>query len=257
MKQTLIAALNATLTERMRQRIFNLGFNLSPAQFRLFAYRYAHAPMMDHGLMHLAGRGLMPRVIADVGGYDGNWARLARAVWPDAQIAIFEANESKRQVLRRVATDIGADLHIALLGPEDGQERVFHVMESGSSVYAENSPLPRRREVRQTRRLDTLLAGTRVDFLKLDVQGFEIEVLRGAEHALAGAQAVLMEVSLLQINAGAPLFAEVVGFMAARGFVVCDVLELHRRPLDQATNQVDLLFVPEASPMMADTRHFA
>lgn len=257
MKQTLIDALNATLSERMRQRVFNLGFNLSPAQFRLFAYRYAHAPMMDHGLRHLAERGFRPAAIVDIGGYDGDWSRTARAIWPEARITICEANEVKRAGLERVASEIGADLHMALLGPDDDTEHVFHVMESGSSVYEENSPLPRARVVLRTRRLDTLLDGARADFLKLDVQGFELQVLRGATAALKSAQAVLLEVSLLRINAGAPLFAEVVAFMAERGFEVCDILEVHRRPLDQATNQVDVLFVPKDSPLLADTRHFA
>jgi len=151
----------------------------------------------------------------------------------------------------------GASLEIALMGPEDDVQTKFHVMESGSSVLSENSPLDRVTETIPTRRLDTLLKGQSVDFLKLDVQGFELQVLNGGQAALHGAQAVLLEVSLLRINEGAPLMAEVVSYMSERGFDVLDVLEIHHRPLDGATNQIDLLFAPKDSMLFSDTRHFA
>ena len=110
-----------------------------------------------------------------------------------------------------------------LLGPTGGVEMSFHVMETGSSVLEENSHLDRTSLTLATNRLNTLLVGREDDFTKLDVQGFELEVLRGAERLLASAKAVL---------------------------------ELRRRPVDKATNHADLFFVPKDSPLMADTRHF-
>jgi hypothetical protein len=48
--------------------------------------------------------------------------------------------------------------------------------------------------------------------------------------------------------------AEVLGFLRDRGFVLADVLGLKRRPLDCATAQLDLLFLPESSSLRADRR---
>ncbi len=129
---------------------------------------------------------------------------------------------------------------MSLLGPEDDKQVEFFVMESGSSVFEENSPLEREIVKKKTARLDTIAGEQRPDFLKLDVQGFELQVLSGATQILKSVEAVMMEVSLIEINKGAPMLAEVVQFMAERGFEVGDILEIHRRPLDQATNQVDL-----------------
>jgi hypothetical protein len=42
--------------------------------------------------------------------------------------------------------------------------------------------------------------------------------------------------------------------MQAHGFVVADILGLKRRPLDGATAQLDLLFLPEVAPLRADRR---
>ena len=101
-------------------------------------------------------------------------------------------------------------------------------------------------------------AGVRGPFLlKLDVQGYEIEVLKGGARALAEAEAFLLEVPLLQYNEGAPLFAEVVEFMKDAGFVAFDICGQVRRETDGALFQVDILFVPERSALRAHMAFWA
>jgi len=95
------------------------------------------------------------------------------------------------------------------------------------------------------------------DLIKIDVQGYELEVLKGGVETLAKAQAVVVELSLLEINKGCPLLDEALSFMRSHRFVSYDIVELHRRPLDGAMNQVDVLFVPEDSPLRADKRHYS
>ena len=255
-KETLYRVTRRILPDSVKRRIVNGAAMLDRASFAEVAHVRFKAPDMAHGLRRLAERGLQPRHVVDVGAFHGEWSLMAREIWPEAKITMLEANREKREILAPVAEQIGARLEFEVLGPEDGREVVFHVMEAGSSVLPENSSLQRREELRHVRQLDTFFQKDLPDFIKLDVQGYELEVLRGASQILEQAQAVLMEVSLIEINRGAPLMAEVVGFMADKGFEVCDILELHRRPLDRATNQVDLLFVLPNSPLLNDTRHF-
>jgi len=54
--------------------------------------------------------------------------------------------------------------------------------------------------------------------IKLDLQGFELEALRGAEALLPGVRAVLCEVSFANLYEGQPLGDEVMDWMQARGF---------------------------------------
>lgn len=243
------------LSQPAKDRLLRVLAPMARTQFDTLAHLYAHAPHTEIGLQKLAKRGFQPKTIADVGAFHGDWSRMVHRIWPTAQKFIFEANSLKEERLRTLASEIGATFHLVLMGPEDGKEVSFFVMESGSSVLEENSQLQRKEETRQTARLDTLLAGQSIDFLKLDVQGFELEVLAGAPETLKTAQAVLLEVSLIAINDGAPIMSEVVAFMKQHGFEVLDILEIHHRPLDKATNQVDLLFVPATSPLLADKRH--
>ena len=128
-------------------------------------------------------------------------------------------------------------------------------MELGSSVLYENTKADRRKVSRPMTTLD-LLAGEhrmeRVDLLKLDVQGYELEVLNGAAALLLRADLVLLEVSLLPIIQGAPLMPEVIAFMRARNFVPYDICTHMRRPSDLTLWQVDMLFARADSPLLVN-----
>jgi FkbM family methyltransferase len=258
LKTATIGLLGRILPGGVRRSMFHLSFHLARDEYERFAHAYSFAPSMQHGLAAMAGRGFDPATVIDVGAYEGNWSRLARRVWPDCALVMVEANRVKKVALQRVASELGATLHCELLGADEGCEVAFHVMESGSSVFAECSPIGRDTEARRLRRLDGLLGELLAPvFLKIDAQGYELQILEGAAHTLAQAEVVLLEVALIEINEGAPLLHDVVGFMKSRGFVAYDIVEFHRRPLDRALCQVDIVFVREASPLIADKRHFA
>ncbi len=57
-----------------------------------------------------------------------------------------------------------------------------------------------------------------VDYLKLDTQGTELDILRGGEAMLASTLVIKTEVEFVQVYRGQPLFGEVVGHLADRGF---------------------------------------
>ncbi|UAK25264.1 FkbM family methyltransferase [Sphingomonas nostoxanthinifaciens] len=254
------AAIAATrkLPARIRKAVVNLGFQVDREHFDRMAHDHSFAPNMRWGLEFARGRGVMPRGIVDIGAFQGEWSLMAHDVWPEARIVMIEANEDKKARLAQVATTVGGELKQALLGASTGSEVTFHVMESGSSVFEEHSPVPRDQRTLQTHTLDSLLAGfEHPDFIKIDVQGYELEVLRGAAATMARVKAILIEIAFLEINEGAPLAHQVMGFMAENGFVAFDILELHRRPLDRAMNQIDILFLRADSPIRADKRHWA
>ncbi len=69
-----------------------------------------------------------------------------------------------------------------------------------------------------TVRLDDIEQIGDIDFLKLDVQGAELDVLKGGERALAAAVAVQTEVEFVELYENQPLFAEVDRHLRAHGF---------------------------------------
>lgn len=257
-KKATISILRGALPPAAKRSLVHLGFHVERSEFDKFAHDYSFAPSMTFGLGELAQRGFQATTIVDVGAFEGAWSRLARRIWPAANLVMVEANRAKEGVLIDLARELKAAFYCELLGAEHGRTVQFHVMDEGSSVMGERSPLARTVEQRQLATLDSLLADMEAPgLLKIDTQGYELEVLRGAVSTLSRFGAVLLEISLIEINEGAPLLHDVIAFMKARSFVAYDVLEIHRRPLDQACNQLDILFVTEDSPLLRDKRHFA
>jgi FkbM family methyltransferase len=258
LKTAVVEALKIILPDRIKASLVHLSFNLARDEFDRFAYDYGFAPSMKFGLSAMAKRGFSPRTVVDVGAFEGDWSRLAREIWPQSRILMFEPNVQKQARVSVVANSLGASLFCELLGADDGAPVSFNVMESGSSVLGERSPLDRTVENRKLRRIDTVIEELESPvFVKIDTQGYELEVLKGAQRILPKVDAILLEVAIIEINQGAPLLDEVVAFLKLLGFVTYDILEFHRRPLDGALNQIDILFVRENSPLIADKRHFA
>ncbi|MDG2053478.1 MAG: FkbM family methyltransferase [Phycisphaerales bacterium] len=259
MLKKFIKDVGQALPKRIRHAILHLGFDIAREEFDLFAFRYALAPHMFHGLRLLRDRGYEPATIIDVGAFKGDWSRGVHKIWPASKQVMVEPNAAIIPEFAGAARELGATAIQELLGKEAGAKVEFAVMESGSSVFHENSPLPREVEERMLQTLDSVIDLERLEgsvLLKLDTQGYELEVLAGGEGVLSKCDMVLLEVSLIEINKGCPLVDTVIAYLAARDFRACEVIELHRRPLDAAMNQIDLVFVREDHPLFSNTSHF-
>jgi FkbM family methyltransferase len=163
---------------------------------------------------------------------------------------MIEPQPDKRPFLMQVLGEFPGQVEYVdcLLGPEERAAVPFFQMESGSSVLEELTNCPRTTVALPMRTLDGVFREKNfpdATLLKLDVQGYEIEVLKGARAALPGAEVVLLEISLLPYNRSAPLFSDVIRFMAENGFVVYDFCNCQR--WEQALLQVDLFFVKSDS----------
>jgi FkbM family methyltransferase len=71
----------------------------------------------------------------------------------------------------------------------------------------------------RTHRLDDIEEVARVDFLKMDVQGSELAILRGGRAKLAGAVAIQAEVSFITIYREQPPFGEIDMELRQQGFI--------------------------------------
>jgi FkbM family methyltransferase len=221
--------------------------------------RYFQAPSMELSLKNMRRLGFRPAAIVDIGAHVGEWSLLVHTVFPEASVLMLEAQESKAPALDKIGrAHPGKISHrIALLGPENRDSVPFNECDNaptGSSVLAFTSREPLKFHVVQRRMeaLDSVLASTglaRPDFLKLDVQGFELEILKGAPNALATAEAVLLELSTIAQYEAAPLFHEVVAFMNSQGYHVFDICTLMRQRTENTLVQVDVIFVKVTSPL--------
>ena len=109
----------------------------------------------------------------------------------------------------------------------------------------------------ETRQLDDLIPETEIDFLKIDVQGAELDVLIGAERLLPTTLVVQTEIEFLQLYENQPLFADIDMHIRAKGFqlhTIRDVKQLYYDPVSRTgkllagLNQLawgDAIYIPD------------
>jgi FkbM family methyltransferase len=215
---------------------------------------------MRGALSTVAGLGLRPATVFDVGAAVGTTPLYA--AFPHAHHVLIEPLDECASQLRTVAASLRhCDVFIGTAGATERTVMLnVHPDPSGSSLLMEHESghvngVPRAVEQRTLDRLADDFRTSPPYFLKLDTQGSELEVLRGAEqNVLPATVGVLVETSLFQFFDGGPLIADVIEYMSSHGFVIYDVVDLQYRPLDGALSQLDLLFVRSDDQLRA--RHY-
>jgi FkbM family methyltransferase len=134
-----------------------------------------------------AGGGL--RTVLDVGANEGHFTALVLEHHPDAVCHCFEPHpETFGRLERRFPSEGGPRLVHGAVGDAEGTTTLYDVREGGSqlaSLVAAALPSDRRRAIAEVplTTLDAYCAAQgieRVDLLKIDVEGHELAVLRGA-----------------------------------------------------------------------------
>jgi len=182
-------------------------------------------------LKKLKADGFEPKVIYDVGACVLHWTREAREIWPNSEICLFEAMES----LEFLYKENNLQSHMGVLSDVDGKEVGFYQNDfhpGGNSYYIENPDIldaigypikytEDNKKIVNATTLDTAAKSKnfpRPDLLKIDVQGAEYDVLRGAVETLKSVKHVILELQKVDYNKGAPLCDFVIDYMNQQGF---------------------------------------
>ncbi len=210
--------------------------------------------------LHLKKNNYQIKTVIDVGVGQGTHS-LYRGT-TGAEYILVEPVPDSKKVVAKIADQLKAKFFNVAAGDVDGMiEFNFHDDVTGSSIYRQTESDERLNGKLISvpmRRLDTLLAdGVKSPcLLKIDTQGAEINVLKGATNILPMIDMIICEVSFHQFRHGTPEAGEVVAEMAKCGYVLYEILEGHYRPLDNALAQVDMVFVRETSPLRSQKSFF-
>lgn len=227
------------------QALFQLDTNIAIRNTKL------KTPKMFKRLEILKKFNFNPKVILDIGANIGEWNEVVQEIFPQAHIYSYEANPKCCQVLKE------KNLHYTntLLGNET-KEVEFYVHNSdsfgsGASIYKEASQYFDASNIINLpmQRLDDIYPSTdhpHVDLMKIDVQGAELDVIKGARQVLQNTDFVILEASIMRYNAGSPLIGDIIETMKAEGFLVFDIVENHY--LNDCNIQADILFLNKNSP---------
>ena len=232
--------------------------SLIPQAFKEKLRRRAGAVTTRARLENLSARGFQPRRIIDAGAFRGEWAALAHEIFPEAALLLIEPQPSCAMALREwCSAHAGSAFSPVLLGASPGSKRFL--LQQSNSRAVPNDYVPAAGETILDVEQATLAAVAAAagfaacDFLKLDLQGHELEALAGAGAIFGDAEVILTEVSWLRIGE-VPLAVEVIERFREQGYRLYDVFGFNYRPLDQALWQTDFIFVRESSSLIADRR---
>jgi len=170
--------------------------------------------------------------IIDVGANIGQFAGMARQLWPRARIYSFEPLPGAYQILSnkfREDTNFNAynfaisdkagqlDFNVSSFDQSSSALEMANLHKECFPFTAENNPI----------RVEAVELDTIVDraldlgdslLVKFDVQGFEDKAIRGATRTIKQAYVCFIETSFQELYKGQPLFIDILNQMAGLGF---------------------------------------
>jgi FkbM family methyltransferase len=181
------------------------------------------------------------KTVYDIGAHRGTWSKKWKRTLPKAEFYMFEANPAMETHL----SQIGLWFLIVPLSSSKQERTFFARGTAGDSFYRETTgvydnvlPVSVRTDC-----LDAVAADYKLpppDFIKIDAQGAELDILEGGANAYGQAKFLLSEVPLAQYNAGAPPIDRYLACYREAGFRPSLLCEAHNRK--GGLVQIDVLF---------------
>jgi FkbM family methyltransferase len=194
------------------------------------------------------------KTIIDIGANRGQFSLVARRCFKDAQIIAFEPLPRPFKVLQNIfAHDRRVTLYQMAVGSASSSQQIHISQRDDSSsllpiTELQNKVFPGTKEKAiidiDVKPLDSMLQKNSVRhpaLLKIDVQGYELEVLKGCKGILSLLTYVYVECSYQELYQGQPLANEIISFMNQRGFDLKGVYNTSYDALGRAI-QSDIFF---------------
>jgi FkbM family methyltransferase len=247
--------MNPVLKHRAKKIASGLGVNLRQTRPRRSS--------LDAFCQHLKSLDYTPRTVIDVGVADGTVELHTN--FPRSEFLLVEPLEEFWPAMNWLSEHYRCHIALAGAGASDGTAIIHHgksVADMHGATLAdmedpEELAANAAREI-PIRRVDTLVREYNLKgpfLLKIDAQGYELDVVKGAEGILPEVDVLIMEVTFFSFNRRQPLVDDVLKFMLARGYFPYDLFGGYNRPLDNALAQVDVAFVKRDGRFRSNQRH--
>lgn len=202
--------------------------------------------------------GLKPKSILDIGAHYGQFSKSASLVFPSADIYAFEPLNSCYGKLCGLKNFVkNFECYNTAIGDIDGETVMNRSSRDYSSSLLTMSKLHKKAfpetgvvvsEKIKISKLDSWRAGKKIErplLMKIDVQGYEDFVLRGAGETIEETDFIICEMSFKQLYEKQALFHELYETLIRSGFVYRGHLSELRNPDTTELLQVDGLFARE------------
>lgn len=203
---------------------------------------------MFNKLNILKEKNYFPDTILDIGAYHGNWTNNMKQIYKDSKYYLFEAIDYKE--LNIFKNDNNVQVFNVILNDNIEEVNWYQMKNTGDSFFKEKSKHFKNCESikRETIDINThilrnnILQESKNILIKIDCQGSEINILKGATSILPKTDFIILEIPLFgQYNEDVPTFLEHIEFMNTINFVIYDIIDNHY--INNFNMQVDVLFI--------------
>jgi FkbM family methyltransferase len=169
------------------------------------------------------------QLVIDVGANQGQWSSSIRKSGYKGKIISFEPTEAFAQLENSASLDSSWKVRKKALGSEIGKKTIFLASNKAmsSSLLVPTGMRERRPDIAfesgpsvEVSTLEAEIGAAGEDFyLKIDTQGFEMDVLRGAENILDRCVAIEFESAITPLYEGETLHHDIAQWLAEREFI--------------------------------------
>lgn len=235
------------ITYTLRKKLINLtGY---------WFYKRAHLPIGADFLEDISNKlGIQPKIIFDVGANYGQTAAYYSANFPDAQIYSFEPIQNSFTKLIENTTNLNnvkcfhtafgekeTNVEISLFEEEQSQ---LNSLKNVNTNLDSNAP----KETISVTTIDLFLESNNIetlDLLKIDTEGYEIEVLKGAKKSLQTGKINMMlcEVALSFANERNTQLSDLINYLKPYNFTLIGMYDTNINYLNQGLTYSNILLV--------------
>lgn len=227
-------------------------------EFKRKGYNIHMTPINPSNNEELLMMGLFKKynidMILDIGASRGQYVDSIRRMGYDRKFICFEPTKSAHTELeQKFKHDSMVKTYNVAIGNKDKDisiniskcdlcSSILNV--SNTAIQIEPGTAHIMKEKCKMRKLDSFYNEFNKNIiLKIDVQGFEKEVLMGATQTLKDASAVFIEISLVELYKGEASFSEIVNILEKKGFELFAITPAFMDNSNGRMLQVDGLFV--------------
>jgi FkbM family methyltransferase len=223
----------------------------------LFGARVVSADWGPRGvretLERVKSRGFSPALVFDIGAFDGRWTQECRTIFNEARYVLIDPLDCNRDALSALATaDDRITFFPGVAGAHPGTMQLYDHGDQSSILPSDDFPGAVKSVAATT--VDSLFetqVGATPVLLKADVQGYELEVLKGAARCLEFTEMLILEVSFRKIYKDSALAHDIITYVGQRGFRIYEICSYLQRSTDRDLLQSDFVFVHESSPLFS------
>lgn len=188
-----------------------------------------------------------PKSILDIGANVGQFYHQCKNIFSESSFFLIEGNKYCEPALR----DLNVEYFIGLFSDKIKNVSYFvrksELRCTGNSIYREKTNFFNDNDIdilnEQTYTLDLFFKDKYFDLIKIDVQGSELDIIKGGINIIKKARGVILEMSIEEFNTDAPLYNDVLKFMESLGFIKKETLSKINHPELHHHIQDDVLFI--------------